>query len=83
MKDRVGSSDENDDADESEVEDEDDPLVVINKWKKSSFTQELAGLNGNLWSAWDAPTGSHRRRNWTDYHCWRCGRLDIESAVAN
>jgi hypothetical protein len=82
MKDRVGSSDENDEN-ESEDEDEDDPPVVIDKSKKSSFTRELAGLDGNLGSAWEAPAGSHRRRSRTDHRRRRSGRLEIESAEAD
>jgi len=46
-----GDEDESDDENESEDEDEDDPPVVIDKSKKSSFTRELAGLDGNLASA--------------------------------
>jgi hypothetical protein len=85
LKDRAGSDDEdeheNDDEDESE--DEDDPPVVIDKSKKSSFTRELAGLDGNIGSAWDAPAGSHRRRSRIDHRRRRSGRLEIESAEAD
>jgi hypothetical protein len=77
LKDRAGSSDE------SEDEDEDDPPVVIDKSKKSSFTRELAGLDGNLGSAWEAPAGSLRRRSRTDHRRRRSGRLKIESAEAD
>jgi len=84
LRDRAGSSDENDDEDESEDEDDDDdPPVVIDKSKKSSFTRELAGLDGNLGSAWEAPAGSHRRRSRTDHRRRRSGRLEIESAEAD
>ena len=76
MKDRAGSSDE------SEDEDDEDPPVVIDKSKKSSFTQELAGLDGNLGSAWEAPAGSHRRSR-TDHRRRRSGRLEIEKAEAD
>jgi hypothetical protein len=76
MKDRAGSSDE------SENEDDEDPPVVIDKSKKSSFTRELAGLDGNLGSAWEAPAGSHRRRSRTD-HRRRRSQLEIESAEAD
>jgi len=78
LKDRAGSSDENDDEDE----DEDDPPVVIDKSKKTSFTRELAGLDGNLGSAWEAPAGSHRRKSRTD-HRRRRSQLEIESAEAH
>jgi len=85
LRDRAGSDDEdeheNDDEDESE--DEDDPPVVIDKSKKSSFTRELAGLDGNLGSAWEAPAGSHRRRSRTDNRRRRRGRMEIESAEAD
>jgi hypothetical protein len=73
MKDRAGSSDENDDEDESKNEDDEDPLALIDKSKKSSFTRELAGLDGNLGSAWEAPAGSHRRRSRTDHRRQRSG----------
>jgi len=63
LMDRVGSDDE----------DEDDPPVVIGRSKKSSFTRELAGLDGNLGSAWEAPAGSHRRRSQTDHRRRRSG----------
>jgi hypothetical protein len=78
LKDRAGSSDEHDDEDE----DEDDPPAVIDKSKKSSFTRELAGLDGNLGSAWEAPAGSHRRGR-TDHRRRRSGRMEIESAEAD
>jgi hypothetical protein len=42
LKDRAGPSNEHDDEDE----DEENPPVVIDKSTKSSFTWELAGLNG-------------------------------------
>ena len=71
LKDRAGSSDE------SEDQDEDDPPVVIDKSKKSSFTRELAGLDRNLGSAWEAPAGSHQRGR-TDHRRPRSGRLEIE-----
>ena len=71
MKDHAGSSDE------SEDEDDEDPPVVIDKSKKSSFTRELAGLDGNLGSAWEAPAGSHRRRSRTEHCRRRSGRLEI------
>jgi len=77
LKDRAGSSDE------SEDENDEDPPVVINISKKSSFTPELAGLDGNLGSAWEAPAGFHRRRSQTDHRRWRSSRLDIESAEAD
>jgi hypothetical protein len=77
LRDCTGSSDE------SEDEDDEDPLVAIDKSKKSSFTRELAGLDGNLGSAWDAPAGSHRRRSRTDHRRRRSGRLEIESAEAD
>jgi hypothetical protein len=77
LKDRAGSDDED------ESEDEHDPPVVINKSKKSSFTRELAGLDGNLGSAWEAPAGSLRRRSRTDHRRRRSGRLEIESAEAD
>jgi len=48
LKDRVGSSNENDDENESEVEDKEDPPAVINKSKISCILQELAGLVRNL-----------------------------------
>jgi len=83
LKDRAGSCDENDDEDESEDDDDNDPPAVIDKSKKSSFTWELAGLDGNLGSAWEAPAVPHRRRSWTDHRCQRSGRLDIESADAD
>ena len=83
LKDRTGSSDEHDDEDESEDEDEDDLPVLIDKSKKSSFSGELAGLDGNLGSAWEAPAGSHRRRSRSDHRRRRSGRLEIESAVAD
>ena len=76
--DRAGSGDK----DESEDEDEDDPPVVIDKSKKSSFTGESAGLDGNLVSAWEAPVGSHRGRSRTD-HRRRGSQLEIESADAD
>jgi hypothetical protein len=82
LKDRAGSSDEHDDEDESEDEDDEDPPGVIDKSKKSSFTRELAGLDGNLGSAWEAPAGSDRRSR-TDYRRRRSGRLEIESAEAD
>jgi hypothetical protein len=83
LKDCAGSSDENEyDEDESEDEDDEDPLAVIDKSKKSSFTRELAGLDGNLGSAWEAPAGSHRRSG-TDHRRWRSGRLEVESAEAD
>jgi hypothetical protein len=82
MKDRVGSSNENDEN-ESEDEGEDDPLVVINKSKKTSFSRELAGLDGNLGSAWEAPADSHRRKSRTDHCRRRSGQLEIESADAD
>jgi len=75
MMDRVGSSDDNE-------EDENHPRVVIDKSKKSGFTRELAGLDGNLGSAWEAPKGSHRRSR-TDHRHGRSGRLEIETAEAN
>jgi hypothetical protein len=74
-KDRAGSTDE------SEDEDDEDPPVVIDKSKKSSFTRELAGLDGNVGSAWEAPAGSHRRKSRTDHHRRR-SQLEIESAEA-
>lgn len=58
LKDQVGSSDEHDDEYESEDEFEEDPPAVINKSKKSSFSWELASLDGNLCSAWEPPVGS-------------------------
>jgi len=70
------------DEDESEDEDEDDPPVVMDKSKKSSFTRELAGLDGNLGSAWEAPVGSHGRRSRTDHRRLR-SQLEIESAEAD
>ena len=70
----AGSSDQNEyHEDESEDEDQSDPPVVINKSKKSSFTRELAGLNGNLRTASEAPAGSHWRKCRTDHRCRRCG----------
>jgi len=83
LRDRAGSSDENDDEAESEDEDDEDPPAVIDKSKKSSFTRDLAGLDGNLRSAWEAPAGSHRRRSWTDHRHRRSGQLEIESAEAD
>jgi len=83
LKDRAGSSDENDDKDESEDEDDDDPLVVIDKSTKSSFTQQLADLDGNLGIAWEAHVGSHRRRSRTDHCHWKSGRLAVETAEAD
>jgi hypothetical protein len=84
MKDRIGSSDESDENDDEDGdEDEDDPPVVIDKSKKSSFTRELAGLDGNLGSAWEAPAGSHWRRSRIDHRRRRSGRLEIESAEAD
>jgi hypothetical protein len=78
LKTRIGSCDENDDQDEGEDEDEDDPPVVIEKSKKTCFTRELAGLEGNLGSAWEEPEGSHRVRSRT-HHCrGRSSRLEIE-----
>jgi hypothetical protein len=74
----VGSSDEND-----ESEDDDGPLEVIDKSKKSSFTWDLAGLHRNLRSEWKAPAGSHRRRSRADHHRRRIGQLEIESADGN
>jgi len=76
LKDRAGSSDESEDADE------DNPPVVMDKSKKSSFTRELAGLDGNLGIAWEAPAGSHRRGR-TDHHRRRSSRLEIKSADAD
>jgi hypothetical protein len=73
LRDRVGSSDQNDDEDESEDEDDEDPPAVIDKSKKSSFTRELAGLDGNLGSAWEAIAGSLRRRSRTDHRRRRSG----------
>jgi len=81
LKDRTGSSDEHYE-DESEDQDEDDPLVAIDKSKTTSLTWELAGLDGNLGRAWEAPAGCHRRSR-TDHGRWRSGRLEIESAEAN
>jgi hypothetical protein len=83
VKDRVGSSDENDDEDESEDKDEDDPLVVIDKSKKSSSTLELAGLDGNLGCEWEAPAGSLRRKSRTVYRHRPSARLVTESAEAS
>jgi hypothetical protein len=73
LKDRAGSEDE----------DDEDPPGVIDKSKKSSFTRELAGLDGNLGSAWKAPAGSYRRRSRTDHRRRRSGRMEIESAEAD
>jgi hypothetical protein len=81
LRDRAGSSDENDDEDEDE--DGDDPPVVIDKSKQSSFTRELAGLDGNPGSAWEAPAGSCRRKSLTDHRRQRSDRLEIESAEAD
>lgn len=74
LKDHVGSSDEND-----EDEDEDNPPLVIDKSKKSPFSQELAGLDRNLGSAWEAPPGCDERRRWTGHRRRRSSRLEIES----
>jgi hypothetical protein len=58
LKECAGSSDENEyDVHESEDEDDKDPPAVIDKSKKSSFTRELAGLDGNLGSAWGSTCG--------------------------
>jgi hypothetical protein len=73
----LGSSDEND---ENEHEDEDDPLVVIDKSKKSSFTRELAGLNRNLRTAWDAPAALHQRSNRTEHHRRSGSQLQMQRA---
>jgi len=75
LKDRADSSDENDEEDVSE--DEDDPPVVIDKSKRSSFTPEFAGLNGDLGSEWEAPAGSHWRRSRTIHRRRRSGRLEV------
>jgi hypothetical protein len=77
MKDCAGSSDESDD------EDDEDPPVVIDKSKKSSFTQEVAGLDGNLGSAWVGPAGSHQRWSRTNHRHRRSGRMEIESAESD
>jgi hypothetical protein len=82
LKDRVDSSDEHDDEDKSEDEDEDDPPVVIDKSKKTSFTRQLAGLDGNLESAWEAPVGSDRRRRRTD-HLRRSSQLEMKHVEAD
>jgi len=79
LNDRAGSGDE----DENEDDDEKDLPVVIDKSKKSTFSRELAGLDGNLGSALEAPAGSHRRRSRTDHSRRRSGRLEIESAEAD
>jgi len=78
LKDRMGSSNENDVDD-----DEDDPPVSIDKSKKSCFSRELAGLNGNLGSAREVPAGSHQRRSRTGYRCERSSPLEIASAANN
>jgi len=76
FRNRAGSSNE------SEDEDDEDPPAVIDKSKKSSFTRELAGLDGNLGSAWEVPARSHRRKSRTD-HRRRRSQLEIESAEAD
>ena len=76
MKDHASSSNE------SEDEDEDDQPVMIDESKKSAFTQELAGRDGHLGSAWDAPAGGDRR-GWTDHWLWRTGLMEVESAEAD
>jgi hypothetical protein len=78
LKDGMGSSDENEDDDENE----DNAPVAIDKSKKTSFTWEMAGHDGNLGSAWEAPVVSNRW-NRTDHCCQRSGRLMIESAEAD
>jgi len=83
MKNHIGSSSENDDEDESEDEDDKDPPAVIDKSKKSSFKRELAGLNGNPRSAWEAPEGSYWRRSRTDHRRPSSRWLEIDSAVVH
>jgi len=81
MNDHMGFSDENDEN-ESEDEDVDNPPVAIDKSKRSAFTRDSAGLDGNLVSAWVAPAGSHRRRSGTDHRRQRSSQLEIKSADA-
>jgi len=83
LKDRVGSSNENDDENESEVEDKEDPPAVINKSKISCILQELAGLVRNLRSVWEAPAGIPQSRSWTDHRHWSSGQHETQSAEAD
>jgi hypothetical protein len=75
MKYRAGSSTE------SKDEDDEDPPVVIDKSKKSSFTQQTVGLGGNLSKGCKAPLVTHRRGR-TDHDNRRSSRLEFESAEA-
>jgi hypothetical protein len=79
LRDHAGSSDKNDNKDE----DDEDPPAVIDKSKKSTFTRELAGLDWNFRSAWEAPAGYHQRRSRTHPRRWNSGRLEIESTEAD
>jgi hypothetical protein len=80
MNNSVGSSMHNGDRDESEDEDDENPPAVIDRIKKSWFTWDLAGLNGNLRSSWEPSAASNARRNQTDQCCRRSGWLEMESA---
>jgi hypothetical protein len=64
----VVSTDENDVEDDSE--NEDDPLLVIDESRKSSFIWAIAGVNGNLGTTWGVRTGSNWRSR-TDHCDWR------------
>jgi hypothetical protein len=68
----AGSRDENDDG----------PPVVIDKFKNSSFTHQLAGLKGILGIAYRERTGAHQRRSQPDHGHRRSGQLEIEGAEA-
>jgi hypothetical protein len=76
----AGSRDENDNEDESE--NEDGPPVVIDKFKNSSFTHQMAGLKGILGIAYRERTGAHQRRSQPDHGHRRSGQLEIEGAEA-
>jgi len=80
LKDCTRSSYEDDD---DESQDEDSPPVAINKSKQSSFKWELAGLDGNLGSALEAPAHVHQRRSRTDHCRCRSGWLTIGRAEGN
>lgn len=80
LKDRPGSSHEDN---EDECKDEDGLPVVINKSNMSSFAGELAGLEGNLGSASEAPAGSQWRRRQTDHRRRRSSCLEMECAEAD
>jgi len=82
MHDCTGSTDWNEAKDENEDDEDEDPPAVIDRAKKSSFTRDFAGLNRNLGTALEAPSGSNGSKSRTDHHCRRSGALEMKSAAA-